>query len=309
MRIPGYLTTALILVGALCVAGCKRGGQGQNGPNGAASETITIGSKNFTEQMIIGEMMAQLIEAKTDLNVKRVFNLGGTMVCHNALKKGEIDVYAEYTGTALTAILKEDVIADPQAAYDKVAPAYNEQFQCEWLQPFGFNNTYAITVRRQQAEAKGWQNVSDLAAAAEDLSAAFTAEFMEREDGYPGIRKTYGFEFGKTSDMDPSLMYKAVANGDVDVICAFATDGRIAAYDLQMLTDDKGFFPPYYAAPVVRQEVLQRHPELKEALNTLAGKLDDRTMQRLNNAVDAEKKTPEAVAKEFLTTENLIGEQ
>jgi glycine betaine/choline ABC-type transport system substrate-binding protein len=287
----------LLIVAAGLVIGC-----GKKEPNAK----ITIGSKNFTEQLILGEIMAQAIEAKTDLNVKRVFNLGGTMICHKALVDGDLDIYAEYTGTALTAILKEKTVADPDKAYDHVKESYSSKFKCEWQKPFGFNNTYAITVRGEFAAEKGLKSISDLARTAGDLTAGFTAEFMEREDGYPGLKETYGIAFKATRDMDPSLMYQAIANKNVDVICAFATDGRIAAYNLKMLEDDKLFFPPYYAAPVVRHAALEKHPEIRKALSPLAGLLSDQTMQKLNFEVDNNKREPADVAHDFLKANNLI---
>ena len=285
---------AMAMIGA---AGCARK---------AETPTVIVGSKNFTEQLIIAELMAQMIEARTELNVERKLNLGGTMICHTALTRDEIDLYAEYTGTALTAILKQPVVSDPEQAYQTVKDAYAEQYECEWLGSFGFNNTYALTVRGAFAEAGTVRRISDLAPLAGDLTAGFTAEFAVREDGYPGLRKAYGFGFGKTRDMDPGLMYKAIAQEEVDVICAFATDGRIAAYNLAALEDDKGFFPPYYAAPVVRSDALTRHPEIRDALAPLAGLLDDETMQRLNLKVDEKKQDPAAVAREFLAAKKLI---
>jgi len=295
--------SAVALLGVVALigsAGCARK---------AKPVSVTVGSKNFTEQLIVAELMAQLIESRTDLNVRRKLNLGGTMICHSALTRGEIDLYAEYTGTALTAILKQPVVSDPQQVYATVRQAYAERFQCEWLAPFGFNNTYTLTVRGTFANREGVRRISDLEPLAADLEAGFTAEFAVREDGYPGLRKTYGFGFGRTRDMDPGLMYQAVAREEVDVICAFATDGRIAAYDLQTLEDDKGFFPPYYAAPVVRRDTLADHPEIRAALAPLAGLLDDETMQRLNLEVDEKKREPADVARRFLVSGNRIPSQ
>lgn len=296
----------LVLVG---VAGLLTGASVEAGgaltANGKEN-TVVVGSKNFTEQLILGELMAQLIERKTNLSVKRQFNLGGTMICHNALIRGEIDLYAEYTGTGLTAILKRQAVTDPQKALRAVRHDYRERFQVEWLQPFGFNNTYSICVRRADAERRGWKAVSDLAPAAPDLRAGFTGEFMERPDGYPGLRRTYGYAFGETHDLDPSLMYEAITRGEVDVICAFATDGRIAAYDLHLLIDDRRFFPPYHAAPLVRHEVLRKHPELGRVLSSLAELLDEGTMRRLNYEVDGKKRSPEEVAREFLIEKKLL---
>jgi osmoprotectant transport system permease protein len=269
---------------------------------------VVVGAKNFTEQYLLGQLMAQLIAARTNLRVERRFGLGGTLVCHGALEAGEIDLYAEYTGTALTAILKREGISDPETTAAVVAALYEEKHDLEWLPAFGFNNTYALTVRATDADRRGWQTISDLKGEAASLRAGFTSEFAERPDGYPGLREAYGFGFGRVSDLDPSLMYQAVANRSVDVIAAFATDGRIAAYQLRPLRDDRGFFPPYHAAPVVRRETLATHPELRKALAPLSGAIDDRTMQRLNYAVDERKRAPAAVAREFLRERGLIGD-
>ena len=268
--------------------------------------TVIIGTKNFTEQLILGELMAQMIEAKTPLRVERRFNLGGTMICHWALVNGEIDLYAEYTGTGLTAILKEPVISDPEKALHHVRKAYLERFRAQWLQPFGFNNTYAITVRKDDAVQRQWHTISDLENTASQLRAGFTAEFAERPDGYPGLSRVYDLVFLEIKDLDPAIMYQAIANREVNVICAFATDGRIAANHLKPLKDDRGFFPPYQAAPVVRQQCLTAHPEVGDALSLLAGVLDNATMQRLNFEVDGKKKSPADVAKAFLKAEGLI---
>jgi len=293
------LATACGLAAVSPLAGCKRDAD-------ATKVHVRIAAKNFTEQFILGELLAQLVEGKTDLAVERNFYLGGTMICHGALVSGEIDVYPEYTGTALTTILKREVLATPDETYSAVAKAYREQFKCEWLSPLGFNNTYAITARETDAQAKNWQTVSDLKREAPSLEAGFTAEFVERPDGYPGLKRKYGFEFGSVRELDAGLMYKALAAGEVDVICAFATDGRIAAYNLVPLEDDKRFFPPYFAAPVVRSAVLQAHPELRNALNGLADKLDDSQMQKLNYEVDEKKRSPADVAREFLRSRGLV---
>lgn len=305
---------ALAMPVGLIVAGCfayfSTGASSSEdstwGPSSADGMTVRIGTKNFTEQLILGELMAQLIEAHTDLRVERRFNLGGTMICHGALKSGEIDVYPEYTGTALAAILKQSVIVDPGQAYETVAHEYRQRFSAEWLRPFGFNNTYAITVRKSDATSQNLRTISDLIPISRTLRAGFTAEFSERPDGYPGLRRAYGLEFREALDLDPALMYQAIAKREVDVICAFATDGRIAAFDLQPLRDDRGFFPPYQAAPVIRTEVLNVHPELRQVLDLLAGRLDDSTMQRLNFEVDEKKRSPADVARNFLESQGLL---
>lgn len=266
----------------------------------SSGEAVTVGCKNFTEQLILGELTAQLIEAHTELRVERRFNLGGTMICHNALARGEIDIYSEYTGTALTAILKEPATTNPKVAYARVARVYKRRYDLIWLKPFGFNNTYTVTVRQFDAKKHNWNTISDLVPDAQELHAGFTSEFMEREDGYRGLKQVYGLTFGKISDLETSLMYQALAQRQVDVICGFATDGRIAAYNLLPLEDDKAFFPPYYAAPVVRQEILERHPEIRSALARIAGRIDDAIMQQLNYRVDQGRMDTRSVARDFL---------
>jgi osmoprotectant transport system permease protein len=273
---------------------------------GAREPIIRIGSKNFTEQLILSELMAQVIEARTPFKVERYFNLGGTMICHEALVGNELDLYAEYTGTALTAILKQQAMTDPDAVLQEVKEEYGAHFDLEWLGPFGFNNTYAITVRGDEARHRGWETISDLARDAGSLSAGFTAEFAERPDGYPGLREAYGLHFSEVTDLDPSLLYEAIARREVDVICAFATDARIDAYGLKPLVDDSRYFPPYHAAPVVRRGVLRRYPELHQALVPLAGLLDNDAMRRLNSEVDLAKRRPREAVRDFLTSRGLL---
>lgn len=268
---------------------------------------IVIGSKNFTEQVILGEMMSVLLEAKTDLQVEHKFNLGGTFICHNALKRGDIDIYAEYTGTALTAILKMEVIAEPEKAYKTIKEMYLEQFNLVWLKPLGFNNTYTLTMRSEQAKKNGIKNITDLKKWKDKFVAGFTSEFMERPDGYPALIKHYDFEFkNKVREMDPGLMYIAMQEKEVDIICGFATDGRIPAFNLVMLEDDKSFFPSYYAAPVVRKETLDKYPEIAGILNQLSGKIDNVAMAELNYKVDEKGEKPREVAKQFLKKIGII---
>jgi len=274
-----------------------------------SQDKIVIGSKEFTEQLILAELLAQLIEAKTELEVVRQTGLGGTLICFGALKEGEIDLYPEYTGTGLKAILKhEENITDPEEAYELVKREFATQFNLEWLGAFGFNNTYALAMREERADSLGISRVSDLVGHPE-LTCGFTAEFNERDDGYPGLAKHYGFKFdAEPKDLDPGLMYKAVKEEEVDVISAFATDGRIQAYNLMVLEDDKQFFPPYYAAPLVRSETLKEHPELTALLNSLAGQINDSVMSEMNYEVDKGGKSPAQVAEEFLKDKGLIQE-
>jgi osmoprotectant transport system permease protein len=299
---------AVGLPGLVVIVGLAAWASGSPSGSGVAGDgpRLSVGTKNFTEQLVLGELMVQLIEARTEIAVERRFNLGGTMIAHGALISGGIDLYAEYTGTALTTILGRQVVADPERVLEIVSAAYRERFDAEWLQPFGFNNTYAISVRGVDAARHGWERISDLAGEAPRLRAGFTSEFAERPDGYPGLRRAYGLSFAGVRDLDASLMYESLAQGEVDVICAFATDGRIAAYDLQTLADDRGVFPPYYAAPVVRAEALRSHPRLPEVLGLLADLLDDETMRRLNYEVDGAGRSPRAVARVFLESKGLV---
>lgn len=296
----------LVLLGVVAYLTAPSAASATHAGQARGGETVRIASKNFTEQFILAEMMGQLIEARTDLAVDRRFGLGGTMIAHGALSRGEVDLYAEYTGTALTAILGRNVVTDPDGALGIVREAYRARFAAEWLQPFGFNNTYALAVRATDAEEFGWEKIADLASRALRLRAGFPSEFMERPDGYPRLRRVYGFSFGTVIDMDPAIMYEAVAKGELDVISAFATDGRIEAYDLALLTDDREAFPPYYAAPVVRIQALQAYPELRGALAPLDGLIDDATMRRLNFRVDERGESPADVARGFLRSQQLL---
>jgi osmoprotectant transport system permease protein len=264
---------------------------------------VRIASKNFTEQHILGELMAQVIEKKTDLRVERKFNLGGTLICHEALKRGEVDLYAEYTGTGLVAILDQEVISGADDAYSLTAKLYREKFNLIWLKPFGFNNTYTLTVRKEDAIKNNWKSITDLSSSTQSLVAGFTPEFQERPDGYRKLKKAYGIQFRKVKDLDPSLTYLAISNNEVDVIDGFSTDGRIPAYQLVSLKDDKRFFPPYYAAPVIRYSTIKKFPDLKKALSFLANAIDDATMTRLNFEVDEKKREVKEVVAEYLDSQ------
>ena len=287
--------TIFILIALLGITAC-----------GGGEKKVVIGSKEFTESVILREMMAALIEALSSIKAEEKF-LGGTLICFNSLKSGDIDLYAEYTGTALTAIMKQEPMTDPQEVFDTVKANFKDQYQLQWLQPFGFNNTYVLTMRKDHAQALGVQKISDLEAHKDALKAGCTHEFLERPDGYPGLTKHYGFELTqKPKGMDPGLMYKAIAEKKIDLTSGFATDGRIPAFNLVMLSDDKQFFPPYYAAPVIRSDTLGKYPELKGILNKLAGKIDDATMAQLNSEVDEKGRAAAEVGKEFLRKQGLI---
>ena len=273
----------------------------------AKNDSITIGSKDFGENIVIAEMLSQLVETHTDLKVNRKLNLGGTFVNFNAIKNNQIDLYPEYTGTGLTAHLKMDVVNDPDESYRIVSEEFVKQWDIVWLEPFGFNNTYTLAVTPEVYAKYGVETYSDLIPYAGELVFGAEHEFFDRQDGFDGLVEMYGLNFkGEPMKLNASLKYQAIGRGDMDVTDAFATDGPIKQYSLKILEDDLGFFPPYHAAPIVRKEVLDKHPELKSVLNMLAGKLDDATMTELNYLVDVEGKAVEQVAKEFLTSLNLV---
>lgn len=273
-----------------------------------ADKQITVASKDFTEQFILGEMYALLLE-DAGYTVERKLNLGGTPVTQQALLDGEIDVYPEYTGTGLLTVLKLGVMSDPQAVYDTVKEEYDEQFSLAWLEPAPMNNTQALAMTKERANELGITTFSDMVANAGELILVSPPEFVEREDGIPGLKRVYGdFEFMDVLSVDPGLRYQALLNGEADVVVAFGTDGELAAYDLLSLEDDQGLYPPYQVAPVVRQEALDGNDDLADVLNELAPLLTNETMQRLNNEVSGNGREPDEVAREFLVEEGLISE-
>jgi len=262
---------------------------------------VVVGSKNFTEQLILGELIAQQIENNTHLPVERRFYLAGTYICHQAILEGRIDIYPEYTGTALTAVLKDKPSADREKVYDEVKTKYEKQFNLEVGLPFGFNDTFAIEIRGDDARKLGLQTISQAATYTPTWRAGFGYEFMERPDGYKGLAATYGLRFADNPRiMDLGLLTRALKDKQVDLIAGNATDGLIPALDLSVLEDDKHYFPPYEAVPVIRQETLGRHPEVKQALDALAGKISDNEMRQLNYAVDGQHRDVKDVVREFL---------
>ena len=267
----------------------------------SAERPVVIGSKNFTEQVILAELLAQQIENRTGLPVDRRVNLGGTFICHQALRAGDLDLYVEYTGTALTAILKEQPVFDPDEVYRRVKKAYSERFDLHWGAPLGFSNTFAMIVREEDARSLALKTISDIAPRAADWRIGFSYEFAERADGFPGLVRTYGLQFaGQPSTMELGLLYRALRAEHVDIIAGNSTDGLIEALDLVVLEDDHRYFPPYEAAPVVRVETLARRPEVGLALEELAGAITEESMRRMNYAVDGEKRDVAEVAREFL---------
>ncbi|WP_160721014.1 ABC transporter permease/substrate-binding protein [Bacillus sp. USDA818B3_A] len=271
-----------------------------------AEDKIVIGSKNFSEQLILGNMLADVIENKTDIQVDRKLNLGGSQVAFSALKSGDIDVYVEYTGTGLVNILKQPPESDSDKVYDYVKKEFKQKYGIDLLQPLGFNNTYALAVRQDTAKQYGIETISDLSKVSNGLIMGPTIEFPNRADGLIGLSKTYNLAFKDVKAIDGGLRYTALKNHKSDVIDAFSTDGLLQAFNLKVLKDDKQFFPPYYAVPIVKEETLKEHPELKKALNSLSGKLTDEKMRELNYKVDSLKQSPAKVAKDFLEEEGLL---
>jgi len=264
-------------------------------------DRIVIGCKNFTEQLVLGEMLAQQIESTTHLPVERRFFLAGTYICQQAMLGGRIDIYPEYTGTALTAVLKAKPRGNKQEVYDLVKSEYAQRFNFALGPPLGFNDSFAIEIRRDDARRLGLQTISQAAVYAPQWRAGFGYEFMERPDGYKGLAAAYGLHFAEPPRiMDLGLLDRALKDKRVDLIAGNTTDGQIPALDLFVLVDDKHYFPPYEAVPIIRRQVLERHPEISQALQSLAGKISDDDMRKLNYAVDGEHRDAKEVVREFL---------
>ncbi|MGH7646094.1 MAG: glycine betaine ABC transporter substrate-binding protein [Gemmatimonadales bacterium] len=281
---------AATITAAVVAAGCSR-----------RADRVVVGSKNFTESDLLAELVAQQIERRTPIPVERRLHLGGTFVCHEAITAGEIDLYVEYTGTAHTAVLKLPAIGDRDSVFRAVTAEYGRRFGLAWGKPFGFNNTFAILVRRADAERYGLRRISDVARVAGRWRAGFGYEFLERADGFAGLSRVYGLAFAAPpTAMDLGLTYRALAEGKVDLIAGNSTDGQIQALDLVPLEDDRRYFPPYEAAPVVRQVVLERYPAVRAALDELAGRISDDEMRRLNAAADVERRDIAVIAREWL---------
>ena len=274
-----------------------------------SGDSITIGSKQYTENILLGEIYAQLIEAKTDVKVVRKLNLGGTSVCMPAMEKGEIDLYFEYTGTAYNEILDHEL--QPGTTNEEILAACKSELDADhgitMFDPLGLNNTYALAIKTERKSEFGVTTISDLAPLSSGLKFGAGHTFYTRvHDGYDGIVATYGLQFQEALKMDTSLLYEAADTNALDVIVVFGTDSLLKKYDMTTLVDDKGVFPPYEGAPICRNEALEKFPELKDVLNSLAGKVDDATIQDLNYQVDVEQRTVEDVAKEFLTSNGYI---
>jgi osmoprotectant transport system substrate-binding protein len=264
-------------------------------------DRIVVGAKNFTESDLLAEIVAQQIGRRTGLPVERRLHLGGTFVCHQAITAGQIDLYVEYSGTAFTGILKRPPVTDPDSVFRFLVAEYPRRFHLRWTAPFGFNNTFAILVRRADAERYGLTAISDLARVAPRWRAGFGYEFLERADGFTGLARVYGLQFpASPTAMDLGLTYRALAEGKVDVIAGNSTDGQIEALHLVALADDRHYFPPYQAAPVVRAVVLERYPAVAAALAELGGRISDDEMRRLNALADVQHRDIAVIAGDWL---------
>ena len=295
------ISIALFLCSAIAIAACTG--------NVNDSNVIKIGSKDFTEQLILGELYARVLE-NGGFTVERKLNLGGTPVAQAALETGEIDLYPEYTGTGLLTVLKEPVNSDPQQVYDTVSTLYKDQFNLIWLEPAPMNNTQALAMTPEKSQALGITSISDMVSQASDLILIGPPEFEVREDGLPGIKAVYGdFQLKAYKAVDPGLRYKGLVDGEADVAVAFGTDGEIGAFNLVLLEDDRQLFPPYQVAPVVRQEMLEANPEIVDILNQLSPAITDEVMQGLNYQVSGEEREPEDVARDFLIESGFLQEE
>ncbi len=297
----GLVTLALLLLTMACSLG-----KHSKHSNGDSPADLVIGSKNFTEQVILGELVAQHVETTTGLRVDRRFNLGGSFICHQALLAGQLDAYVEYTGTALTTILKQPSLSDPRQVYQQVQRGYGQRFSLEVTEPLGFENTFAMVIRGDDARRYGIQTLSQVAQYTPQWQAGFGYEFTEREDGFPGLAKVYGLRFAKSPRiMDLGLLYRALVDKKVDMVAGNSTDGQIGRLGLVILRDDKRYFPPYEAVPIVRRSTLETHPTLRQALRQLGNQITAADMQAMNYQVEAEFRPVAEVARAFLQTKSL----
>ena len=280
----------------LFASGCKK----------AEQTKITIGSKFFTEQVVLAELLAQHIEARTGIPVVRKTNLGGTLLVHKALLAGDLDLYVEYTGTALTAVLGEKPQGGAADAYDRVKKEYAERFHLEVTEPLGFENTFAMVIRGDDAKKMHLRTLSNLTAIAPQWRVGVGYEFLERPDGFPGLSARYHLQFAEPPKvMDLGLIYRALVDHQVDVVAGNSTDGLIDALGLVALGDDQHYFPPYDAVPIVRESTLERFPQLRETLVDLAGKLSASDIRKLNYAVDGQHQDAAAVVRAFRAEKGL----
>lgn len=292
----GKLLVVLGLVMSL-ISGCSLPGL-----SGPAQNTVTIGTMSTTESAIVSHIVRLMIEKETNLNVEMIENLGSSTVQHQAVTSGDVDITpTRYTGTDLTGALGLEPEKDPEKALQRVQKEFDKRFDQTWFDSYGFENSYAFTVTRKTAEKENLKTVSDLKRVASKHSLGVDSSWLKRKgDGYEGFVKTYGFKFSRTFPMQIGLVYQAVGSGKMDVVLAYTTDGRLKAFDLVTLEDDKHFFPPYDASPVARNDVLKQHPQIRDILERLVGKIDTDTMLEMNYEADVNMKEPATVAREFL---------
>jgi osmoprotectant transport system substrate-binding protein len=293
---PQAFARATILVSLSFLVACS----------GRRDNRIVIGAKNFTEQVVLAEILAQHLESRTDLEVERRINLGGTLIAQQALQSGEIDAFVEYTGTALTVVLGEPPASDKAEVLRRVKEGYASRFGLEVLEPLGFENTFAIVIRGEDARRLKVREISDIQTHVRKWRGGFGYEFAERRDGYRGFVEKYGLKFElPPRTLDLGLLYRALIEKQVDIVAGNSTDGAIASLDLAVLEDDRHYFPPYEAVPVARPQVLAAHPEVRRALDELSGKFSEAEMQRLNYGVDGERKDVKDLVRDFLRSKGL----
>ncbi|WP_050615177.1 osmoprotectant ABC transporter substrate-binding protein [Bacillus testis] len=291
----------LSIVAAFTLSACSLPGLGSN-----SDESVRIATLNTSESQIVGQIIKKMIEHDTDLKAEMIQNLGSSIVQHQALTEGQVDITAtRYTGTDLSGALGLDPVKDPKKATQIVQKEFKDRFDQTWYDSYGFANTYALTVTQQLAEKYHLQNVSDLESIAGNLKLGVDNAWLNRKgDGYDGFTEAYDFRFEKAFPMQLGLVYQAVKSGKMDVVLAYSTDGRLKAFNLKTLEDDKQFFPPYNCSPVINNDVLKEHPELDKVLRKLVGKIDNDTITELNYQSDVKKKEPATVAEDFLKKNN-----
>ncbi|AWB44448.1 glycine/betaine ABC transporter substrate-binding protein [Paenibacillus sp. CAA11] len=288
-----------VIFSLLCLSSC---GKNPSAPGKAGGDLI-IGSKNFTENIVLANLMALVIEDKTDIHVKLKTNLGGSNIAWTALRKGSIQIYPEYTGTIVQNYYQSKT-GSPEETLSITRKLLNQD-KLAFLSPFGFNNSYTLAVQQETAQKFNLQTYSDVAKVAPKLSLSCPFEFVDRPDGYPGLRDAYNLNFRKVKGMDTGIMYRLIAQRDTDVVTAYTTDGQVSINKLKLLVDDRSFFPPYDAGPLVRQDTLNQYPQLAEVLNTLHNQISEKEMQEMNAKVDEGYKA-EQIAADFLKQKGLI---
>ncbi|MCP3025959.1 ABC transporter permease/substrate-binding protein [Halobacillus sp. A5] len=287
---------ALVAVGPLAF-----GGKIQN--------DITIGAKMGSEPAILINMYKLLIEDETDLNVGLEENLGKTDLVFGALQEGSIDMYPEFTGTAIVSLLEDEADSnDETEVYEQAREGMSKEYNLAFLEPMQFNNTYAVATTEETADQYDLETIGDLRSVQDEITAGFTLEFNDRQDGYQGMKEVYGLDLAEVETMDPGLRQGAIENGDVDIIDAYATDSYMIDLDLTVLDDPENLFPPYQGAPLMREETLEQYPDIEEALNQLSGQITDNEMREMNYEVDFDDRDPEDVARDYLTENGLLEE-